>query len=273
MRISVIIPTYNRCSSLKRALQSVLQQHFSPHEIIVIDDCSDDDTPHMELLHESRMIRYFRLSSRRGPAAARNTGVSCATGDWIAFLDSDDVWHVRKLQRQKEWVSDNPQLRILQTREIWVRNGVRVNPPRTHVKRAGDIFYHSLQRCMITPSSVLLQRSLFDQAGGFNESLAVCEDYDLWVRITARYPVGLVPELLLTRYGGHSDQLSSVVDRQDRFRIRALLDLLKTGILTPEQQRACRDMVRKKAHIMANGCRKRGKEYEYAQYRRIAEDM
>jgi hypothetical protein len=126
---------------------------------------------------------------------------------------------------------------------------------------------------MITPSSVLLQRTLFDEADGFNEALAVCEDYDLWLRITARYPVGLVPEYLMVRYGGHADQLSSVFERQDRFRIRALLDLLKSGILTCEQEHACRDIARKKALIMANGCRKRGKEDEYAQYRRIAESV
>jgi hypothetical protein len=89
---------------------------------------------------------------------------------------------------------------------------------------------------MITPSSVIFDRELFFECGPFNESLPACEDYDLWLRITCRYPIGLVPEFHLTRYGGHQDQLSSIIPILDRYRIRSILQLLYHSQLTPQQR-------------------------------------
>jgi glycosyltransferase involved in cell wall biosynthesis len=270
MRISVIIPTHNRRTTLPRALSSVAQQHLPACETIVVDDASTDGTATLPHLTSQPHIRYVSCNEHRGVAAARNTGVAHARAEWIAFLDSDDQWHPDKLQRQVAWLHAHPQYRICQTREIWIRNGTRVNPPHTHEKRHGDIFEQSLQRCMITPSSVVMQKSLFERAGGFNEALPVCEDYDLWLRISASCPIGLVDAHLMTRYGGHTDQLSYRFAMQDRFRIRSMLDLLRSGSLTPQQRTACVRTLRRKAMIVANGSKKRGKEEEYAQYRRIA---
>lgn len=263
--ISVIIPVYNRRNLLERALESVLRQTCDDFECIVADDCSSDDCASLPQFEYPR-INYVRLKYRSGVAKARNVGVLHAHAPWIAFLDSDDEWFPEKLRKQIDYVNRNPTYRILQSREWWIRHGVKVNPPKTHLKREGDLFEISLKRCMITPSSVVLRKTLFEETGGFNEALPACEDYDLWLRITAHYPVGLVNEPLLIRYAGHDDQLSATVPVLDRFRIRSMLGLLEKGILAPHRKKLCIEHLRKKAHIVANGYLKRGKRELYERY-------
>lgn len=260
---SVIIPTYNRGHTLARAIESVLAQTVRDYEIIVVDDGSTDDTA--ELLEEYR-VKILRFEQNGGVAKARNRGVSAANGEWIAFLDSDDWWEPNKLQLQMEYCKQNQECEILQTDEIWIRHGKRVNPPQTHLKKEGYIFQESIERCMITPSSVIMKRSLWDRTGGFDESFPACEDYDLWLRVTCRNIVGLVGKHLLTRFAGHSDQLSSTIACLDRFRIDSLLKLLASGLLKENQSQAVRKNIRKRASIMAQGSLKRGKREEYEYY-------
>jgi glycosyltransferase involved in cell wall biosynthesis len=267
--VSVVIPVYNRCELLSRAIASVLKQSFRNFECIVVDDGSDVDIRHFSGSNDER-FSYLRLSDHWGVSRARNLGVEAATAPWIAFLDSDDEWLPQKLACQMKWAACNPSFRIFQSKEAWIRNGVRVNPPRTHLKRQGNLFADSLERCMITPSSVVLRKDLFLESGGFNEAIPACEDYDLWLRITAHYPVGLVDEILLVRYGGHGDQLSSTVPVLDRFRIRSLLGLLAGGNLTAEQTLLVQHHLRRKAAICASGYEKRGKHELYQQYTAIA---
>ena len=267
--ISVIIPVYNRKELLKRAVTSVLKQRYTDYELILIDDCSDD-SPFEEIASLSPQIITKRLEFHCGVSAARNAGILHSRGRYLAFLDSDDEWLPKKLERQIEWFAANPQSRIVQTREIWIRDGKRVNAPKTHEKTGGDIFYQSLDRCMITPSSVLMERSLFDEVGGFNEALPACEDYDLWLKITHKYPVGLIDENLLIRYGGHSDQLSATTPMLDRFRLRSMLDLVSTAQLSPQQKSAACGLIAKKAQIMAHGFLKRGNTDQYEHYDYLA---
>lgn len=269
--ISVVIPTFNRCTSLVRAIDSVMAQRHKPLEIVVVDDGSTDATQELALWREhAGVVTCLRSERNRGVSWARNFGVAHSSGHWLAFLDSDDQWHPAKLQEQLAWLRLNPDSRIVQTQEIWIRNGVRVNPPITHRKVEGEQFARNLERCMITPSSVMVQRSLFDECGGFDESLPTCEDYDLWLKITSRYPVGLVDKYLLTRYGGHADQLSAAYPVMDRYRIESLHRLLQHAPLSPAQQSLVRTMLFKKATIVANGARKRGNEDEFVYYNRIA---
>lgn len=271
--VSVIIPTFNRKQLCKRAIASVLNQTYTGFELIVIDDCSTDGTTAEYLFGNNRDIRctYVRNSINIGVSGSRNLGVSLSHAEWIAFLDSDDEWHSNKLKKQIEYIMENPDYNILQTREIWIRKGVRVNPPKTHEKTAGCIFQKSLDRCMITPSSVMLKKKLFLDSGRFNESIPACEDYGLWLRITLNNPVGLVDELLLTRYGGREDQLSFCVGVLDKFRIRTLLDLLNHEKLNNEQKSLVYKTLVKKAEIVANGFRKRNKVDEYERFRSIAD--
>ena len=271
MLVSVIIPTYNRARLLERAVNSVLQQTFKDFELIVVDDASEDNTSQSKFLkdHAGNLL-YYCLPSHRGVSAARNFGLQKSRGEWIAFLDSDDEWFPEKLQKHLAWHSAHPGYRISQTQEIWVRKGVRVNPPKTHKKILGVQFKENLKRCMITPSSVMIEKKLLDETGGFNEDFPGCEDYDLWLRITGRYPVGLVDEFLLTRYGGHADQLSSTIPVLDRFRIQSMESILQDKALSDEQRGLVRDELFKKAMIVAHGNLKRGNEKGHEQYKNIA---
>lgn len=256
--VSVIIPTYNRKNVLERAINSVLTQTFTDYELIVVDDGSDDGTLDLEIIKKRKSLIYYRFSLNNGVSRARNFGVNHSKGKWIAFLDSDDEWMPQKLEIQTKWIKKNPEYRIVQTNEIWIRNGKQVNPPRTHHKFQGNLFDASLQRCMITPSSVMIERELFNEVGGFNESIPACEDYDLWLRICCKESVGLVNEKLLKRYGGHPDQLSSSVMGLDRFRIRSLMGLLLDKSLSEQKRVMVSNMLEKKARIVANGYLKRG---------------
>jgi glycosyltransferase involved in cell wall biosynthesis len=269
--VSVIIPTFNRASLIDRAVSSVLSQTFHDYECIVVDDASDDGTHRLQLFTSPPpRLSYIRLAAHCGVSKARNAGVAASSGRWIAFLDSDDEWLPRKLEKQVQWHHEHPEYAISQTKEIWVRHGTRVNPPKTHEKKEGYIFEQSLKRCMVTPSSVMLTRALFLDTGGFDESLPACEDYDLWLRITCRLPVGLVDEHLLTRYGGHGDQLSATVAALDRFRIQSISGLLESKKLSPEQAHRAKAELSTKAAIVANGYKKRGNRGEYERYSEIA---
>jgi glycosyltransferase involved in cell wall biosynthesis len=262
--VSVIIPTYNRAALVREAVASVKAQTYRDFEIVVVDDASTDAT--VEALAAWRDVRVLRQARRRGVAAARNLGAAAARGQWLAFLDSDDLWLPEKLARQMTYLADRPGLSLCQTDEIWVRQGVKVNKPAAHRKVAGRIFAASLERCMISPSAVILRRRLFEAHGGFDEDLPAAEDYDLWLRLSWRYEVGLVDEPLVIKRGGHPDQLS----RQwgiDRFRIRALVKLLAEPDLPATYAWAARRRLAAKCAIYAQGCEKRGKLTEAEFYR------
>jgi glycosyltransferase involved in cell wall biosynthesis len=266
--VSVIIPTYNRGWILAEAIESVLVQGFGDYELIVVDDGSTDRTGEMLRSYGDR-LRTLRQANR-GVSAARNAGTAAARGEWIAFLDSDDLWLPRKLERQVAFLEDRPDAEICQTEEVWIRDGRRVNPARKHRKTGGMIFERSLELCLVSPSAVMLRRGLLEGLGGFDESLPACEDYDLWLRVSRRRPVHLVPEALVVKRGGHPDQLS----RQwglDRYRIRSIRKLLEAGGLTPDQRRLAVGVLRRKCAVYAGGCRKRGRLGEAARYEEIAE--
>lgn len=256
MRISVIIPVYNRENRIKQAVDSVLNQTRPADEIVVVDDGSTDTT-HSVLAGYGDKIHVIHQENR-GVSAARNRGIRASTGNWIALLDSDDEWFPDKLAKQEAWLKENPDFRICQTDEIWIRRGERVNPMKKHTKVHGDIFLSSLKLCLVSPSAVLFERSLFEEVGGFDESLPVCEDYDLWLRISLRYPVGLLSEAGIIKYGGHADQLSRSRWGMDRFRVKALEKLLKTKPeLPPEKMKAILNELLHKLTVLHQGAEKR----------------
>jgi glycosyltransferase involved in cell wall biosynthesis len=256
-RVSIIIPTYNRRDLVREALASVQAQTYQDCELIVVDDGSTDGTA--EVVQEFSGVHYISQSNR-GVSAARNRGVAYSTGAWLAFLDSDDLWQPRKLETQVAFFTTHPEVQICQTEELWLRNGVRVNPHNKHRKTGGDIFARSLERCLVSPSAVMLRRELFIRVGGFDESLPACEDYDLWLRIAAHTPIHLIEPPLVLKRGGHADQLSHRFWGMDRFRVAALCKLLQSGILSPAQRRLTEHTLRAKCEILAQGARKRGRD-------------
>lgn len=260
-KVSVIIPTYNRALTLREAMGTVLSQRYRDLELIVVDDGSTDETQAMVSDFASREVTYV-YQEHRGVSASRNKGIACARGDYIAFLDSDDLWLSDKLHLQMTFMKSHPDALICYTEEIWIRNGVRVNPMKKHRKYSGMIFEHCLPLCIVSPSSVLMARRLFHMVGLFDESLEACEDYDLWLRISAQHPVYLIDTPLIVKRGGHADQLSRRVRKQDRFRIKALTKLLDGNNLSSGQRELAWKALRKKCEIYAKGCFKRGKKEE-----------
>lgn len=259
--VSVIIPTRNRATMVREAVESVLAQKDAPYELIVVDDGSEDNTPRL-LAAYGDTVRILRREGPGGVSAARNLGIMAARGEWIAFLDSDDLWLPGKLRAQLDYFKLQPDMPICQTEEIWIHKGRRRNPKRYHAKPSGWCFERLLERCLVSPSAVMLHRSLFDEVGLFDESLPACEDYDMWLRIGCRYPIGLVPKPLVIKRGGHGDQLSATLPALDRFRLRALVKLLETEPLDALQRAQTVQMLRRKAMIYASGCLKRGKPQE-----------
>ena len=212
--VSVIIPTYNRGWILREAIDSVLAQEYSDYELIVVDDGSTDDTREILGLYGQDIIALRQPN--QGVSAARNRGIADSHAQLVAFLDSDDLWLPQKLIRQVAFFQSNPDAQICQTEETWVRNGVRVNPKKRHQKLSGMIFEPSLALCLVSPSAVMIEKTLFDIVGGFDESLPACEDYDLWLRISCRFPIYLLDTPLIIKRGGHEDQRVHGVAR-DRY--------------------------------------------------------
>lgn len=271
-RVSVIIPTYNRAKKVVRAIRSVLDQTFSDFEILVVDDGSTDDTP-KAVCRLKGPIECISHSSNYGVSAARNTAIRYSNAPFIAFLDSDDHWLPDKLQVQIKFFEANAQMVICQTEEIWIRNGRRVNPMKKHLKPSGDIFEPSLKLCLVSPSAVMLKRSVFDEVGLFDESLPACEDYDLWLRIACRHPVSLIKTPLIIKEGGHADQLSARYKGMDRFRIKAMVKLIKSGVLNKTQLMAAMKELTLKCRIYGNGCIRRGKQAEGERYLKLPENL
>ncbi|MBL0712063.1 MAG: glycosyltransferase [Desulfosarcina sp.] len=256
VRVSVIIPTFNRAWVIEEAVDSVLGQTYPNFELIVVDDGSTDDT-RVRLQRYGGRIQVVHQRNQ-GVSAARNAGLRRAAGELIALLDSDDLWQPAKLERQAAFFNAHPDARICQTEETWIRRGVRVNPGHRHRKPSGWIFEDSLALCLVSPSAVMMRRELLEETGGFDESLPACEDYDLWLRVSLRYPIHLIDEPLVVKRGGHADQLSGAAGL-DRYRIQSLDKILGRENLTPTQARAAAAMLREKCRIYAAGCRKRGK--------------
>ncbi len=255
-KISVIIPTHNRAGTLSRAIKSVLNQTFTDFELIVIDDGSTDGTPAI-LDSFPNIIRMTQKHS--GVSRARNCGIAHATGEWVSFLDSDDEWLPKKLGAQIEFLEENPDIKIVQTEEVWIRNGKRVNSMKKHKKHSGFIFKECLPLCIVSPSAVVIKRELLDEVGYFDETFPACEDYDLWLRIAAGHPIGLIDRPLIIKYGGHEDQLSRTIPSLDLYRIKSIEKILNSGILTTEQTAWAQKEFAEKCTIYGNGCLKRGK--------------
>ena len=255
--VSVVLTTYNRKNLLRRALRSVCAQAHAPAEIIVCDDGSTDGTQ-QELAPEFPSINWLKQENK-GVASARNLGIRHARGSWIALLDSDDEWKPEKLGLQLECMKRNPRSLACHTDEEWIRNGNQVIPPKFLDKSPKDLFVRSLRRCLICPSSALIQREVFSEIGLFDESLPVCEDYDFWLRLLLLTEPALVDQKLVVKHGGHPDQLSTSTWGMDRFRVKSMEKLLENPNLPEERRHEVWKALSEKCEILENGFAKRDK--------------
>lgn len=251
--ISIIIPTFNRASVIMRAIQSVFNQTFHDYELIVVDDGSTDDTQSLlSDLIKTQKIKYIKQDNA-GVSAARNLGAKNSFGEWLAFLDSDDEWLPKKLEEQILFLNKNENIQVVYGQEIWMRKGKRVNQGLAHQKYGGWIFDKCVQQCFIAPTSVMLKKKLFNELNGFNEEFAVCEDYDLWLKISSQYEIGYIDNPIVVKYGGHEDQLSMKFKAMDMWRLRSLLNIYKTRSLSLENANVVIAAMNEKSIILKNG--------------------
>ena len=263
MNISVVIPSYNRKDFLKRSIDSAINQTKKPLEIIVVDDGSTDGTEAM-IKSDYDFVKFIKQKNK-GVSAARNIGIKVSIGEWICFLDSDDEWKKDKLEKQINAMKSNPGYKFFHSNEIWIKNGLRINQKKKHKKYGGDIFDKCLDMCRISPSSVMIDKTVFDEVGNFNENLVVCEDYELWLRICDKYRVFFIDEPLIIKYGGHQGQLSYSIESIENHRIKAL-EYLILGNLNRKNKRHAIQMLLSKLNIYLKGLVKRRKNDEIAVY-------
>ncbi|RUM37221.1 MAG: glycosyltransferase family 2 protein [Desulfobulbus sp.] len=267
--LSVIIPTFNRAGFIYKALLSVVRQTCPCGEIIVVDDGSTDRTGDVVQRFSAKYntpVRYF-YQKNSGVSAARNRGIAEAANDILCFLDSDDWWDERKLALQSAAMAAAPEYLISHTRETWYRRGELVNQKKKHAPPHGDIFSRALAMCVVGMSTVMVRRQLFEEYGFFDETLLCCEDYDLWLRVSAKEEFLLIDEPLTLKDGGRPDQLS-VIHRlgMDTWRIRSLCNLLEHCGLQEEQYQLALAELRRKCTIYGNGCIKHGRPEEGQRY-------
>ena len=260
MKVSVIIPTFNRFSLISRAIDSVLNQTIKPFEIIVVDDGSSDNTSTF-IKNNYKSVKLIKQNNL-GVSKARNVGIKNSSGDWIALLDSDDEWKKNKLEVQIKSLLEYDYYSVCHTNEIWIRNGIRVNQKKRHQKYGGDIFDKCLDICRISPSSIIFKKNIINEVGWFDEGLSICEDYDLWLRITANFKILFIDKPLIIKYGGHSDQLSKSVKGIEAYRIKSLENLLSNTKLIKDYKRLTIEMLITKLHIYKKGLLKRQKSNE-----------
>ena len=255
-KISVVIPTLNRINTLQRALDSVINQTYKPAEIIVVDNGSSDGT--LKFLREQYPKITIFTENKIGVSSARNKGIKKSINQWIALLDSDDAWHPRKLEIQTNMLdSALKEYNLIHTDEVWFRNNKHINQMKKHKKQGGYIFERCLSLCCISPSSVLFKKNILDKVGLFDESLPVCEDYDMWLKICSSEEVLFAQDKLTYKYGGHKDQLSKSYWGMDRFRIKSIENIIKNFDLTYNQKKQAKKELIKKLKIIINGAFKR----------------
>ncbi len=265
---SVIIPSFNRRDFLKKAVDSVFAQTYSDFELIVVDDGSDDGTE--EIIRSYHDPRVFYLKQQNlGVSSARNNGIARSRGDFLAFLDSDDMWRAEKLEHVAEHIVSSPGISVFHTNETWFRDGRILTQKDKYKRPSGRVYRMTLPLCCIGMSTSVIKKNVFGSIGVFDETFEACEDYDFWLRAANKYEVKLIPEELTIKNGGRPDQLSNKVWGLDRFRIRALEKMLASGELNKGDRIATLAELEKKCFIFAEGSLKRGKASEAQSFRLI----
>lgn len=274
-KLSIIIPTYNRAGYIEEAINSVLEQDYflenplaETCDFLVVDDGSQDGT--REIVKQFAPAVGYQYQDNKGASAARNLGLSKTKSEFVAFLDSDDLWKKEKLSVQMAFMQTNTEAKMCCTGETWIRNGVFVNPRKKHQKYSGWIFDKVLPLCLLSLSSALFRRSLFTDIGNFDEGLPVCEDYDFSIRLAHKYPIHFIPQALIIKRGGHIDQLSKKYWGMDRYRIKALEKALALD-LSPQQKEQVKKEIRRKSRILIQGFLKRDKGEEARFYQDISQ--
>ena len=264
-QVAIIVPTYNRFQLLTRALESIEGQTFRDWHLFVVDDGSTDGTSSLRGIWSNRPQVTWLTRSNGGVSAARNEALKIHKSPYVAFLDSDDEWLPEKLEKQWNFMETHRSIPLVHAEELWLRNGQELKPKKKHKKSGGCIFKKSLKLCCVSPSTAFLRQDIFREVGFFREDFPVCEDYDLWLKITSRYPVGFLPDVLTIKHGGHGDQLSQSYKAMDYWRVLALWDLIQKDHLTDLKRTQAQAELRFKARILLRGYKKYGNRNSYGE--------
>ncbi len=257
--VSIVIPTYNREHCIGTALDSVMAQTFSDYEIVVIDDGSTDKTDRLVRTYGDR-VRYH-YQDNKGIAGARNAGILKSSGAFIAFLDSDDYWVSRKLERQMAMFEQHAEYGLVASQ----CSSVRLDGSFKHKNRPGAsgwMLQELFRKNFIRTSSAVIRREVFDAVGLFDEQLKECEEYDLWLRIAAHYQVGFINEALAV-YVDNPDGVSTDSLAGRLFRLQVLeKEYLREKIPPEIYKRRLADT----CHYIGRHCLKRGRRSEGRSY-------
>lgn len=250
--ISVIIPTYNRSEQVMKALNSVLSQNYDNFEVLVCDDGSIDDTEEKIRSIKDKRIRYLKQENR-GPGAARNLGLKNSKGDLIAFLDSDDIWLSNHLESCTEFFDIYPEASMVYTQNeiIFGKDSRRKQAHYKYKKREipnlekkerfrlyeGLIFEHYLESCISATPCTVVKKNVFDEIGRFNEDLSSGQDYEMWLRVSNRYRIGIVRKItvnVLAQGGSISETIKKPKLLRNRMNIQK--SIKENCILSKEQE-------------------------------------
>jgi glycosyltransferase involved in cell wall biosynthesis len=265
-KVSVIIPTYNRENFITKAIDSVMAQTYRNVEVVVIDDGSTDNT--FSLVGQyGKTVTYF-YQENRGIAGARNAGIRKSNGDYIAFLDSDDYWVPEKLERQMELFQKHPEYGMVasQCASVLLNGSFR---SKNRQGKSGWVFIDLFMKNFIRTSSAVITRECIDTVGLFDEGLTECEEYDLWLRIAAKYPVGFINESLAVYTDNpHGTCMDSLAGRLLRLKV-----LEKDYIQKMLPKKLYNRRIAENCHHIGRHYQKRGNRQEALLYLRRAQHL
>lgn len=240
--ISIVIPTYNRARVISRAIESALSQTYSETEIIVIDDCSSDNTDEIvsKYCRTDRRVRFFKAPANLGAGGARNLGISEASGDYVAFLDSDDEWLPQKLAEQYRFMRENPEVALCYCsyQRIFMDGSLGDIYPDPIEERKIDSDHQLaafLKECHVSTQTVMIKSEVLKAIGGFNVAYRSLEDNVLALNVLRNYPVRYFDEILVNVYAT-PDSVSQNVGGYFQARLKMLdeyfNEMQMTGVLS-----------------------------------------
>lgn len=236
-KVSVIIPTYNREKTLLRALQSVINQTYSNLEVLIIDDGSTDGTAGVVNTVEDERVKYIMLEKNGGPSNARNVGVQMASGEWIAFQDSDDSWHEDKLEKQIAYRNSNPNYSLIYCiGNVHFSDGIDrivLGKPWPAIME-GNMTHTLLQRNVVDTPTMFMKRECFLDVGGFDTTYRALEDWEFVLRFSKKYEIGFVSEALMESYmlaNGVSSNLGAYFEARCKMLGQYRTDMIREGVL------------------------------------------
>jgi glycosyltransferase involved in cell wall biosynthesis len=213
-KVSVIIPTYNSEDYINEAIKSVLSQTYKNYEIIIVDDGSSDNTATLLKKYQGR-LKYF-YQNNQGSAAARNLGLNNSSGEFIAFLDSDDVWFPEKLEKQVRIMKENPRLAFVFAAAYMVNESGEIVKCWDNKNEPTMDFKRLYEKNFICTSTVLLRRYCLERIGNFDENLKMSQDWDLWLRLAKKFEFKFICQPLIN-YRMHSNNITRRYDERIKY--------------------------------------------------------